>query len=721
MGKIIQIDNGVKTIYVNGQDISSLSADTGTYYVGVDLSSGSYEKLNPNGTIVNLEAGSITDTTYTDIVSMISSNGLTPSTYYNITDFETIYDQPDYFVDGVAKTVVTTKTSSNEPLIVLAVSTSGISKQVFQVNKPNNKVQYDVTFSSTEVNGSPAKGRISELIDENNNRTDYDHTNIDFKRYQNYERNVQLTGTILDYDCTTGLVVGSGTLFLTDVVPGDILLLDTFLSLGYNVGVKVVSISDDTNLYVYVDAYYSGTAFSSENYDFYNSNATGYYNRYKEIYVAQSDESDYLEYTTFQNTLLVSNNYIGDFAKFKVTYGYPFLLTNNVFGVSTSFTVFFNKIGDLSYNNHIAGYDGNLINNIISDGFTQNFAEIGSLNIDANKIGYNFIKNVINNDFTSNVIGNECSDNQTQSFISNTVGDYFAGNSLGIFESNFIGNHFQYNTIGNGGRFNNIGNYAQYNTIGVNFRDNKIGNVFQYNTIGEYFQSNQIGDFFGNSAGGVTNIIFDYFRYNKIGNFFGNDTNFPSIGGGFGSDGGNMTNSYFQFNDIGDNFLWNIIDSNFNYNKIGTDFWINIFGQSNTHNTIGDLFVGNDIYDSFVSNQIGNYTPYNVISANFTNNKIGDFFGNAGVGTQNNIGNNFQNNIIGNYFGDDGTHTAGGNTIIDDFMLNTVQTDTLYGVNFSASTHVYANYNCTVFKRDDGLNRISYFSGDTLTINDVNT
>ena len=44
-----------------------------------------------------------------------------------------------------------------------------------------------------------------------------------------------------------------------------------------------------------------------------------------------------------------------------------------------------------------------------------------------------------------------------------------------------------------------------------------------------------------------------------------------------------------------------------------------------------------------------------------------------------------------------------------------------YGVNFSASTHVYANYNCTVFKRDDGLNRISYFSGDTLTINDVNT
>ena len=691
MGNIIQIENGVKTIYVNGQDITSLTADTNTYYVGVDVNSGFYEKLNPNGTIVNLESGSFSDITYADLVSMIGTNSLVSGNYYQISDFETIYDQPDYYIDGIGKGQVTTKTSSNEPLTVLAISTSGISKQVFQVNRPNDNLQYDITFSSTEVNGSPAKGRISELIDGNGNRTDYDHTNIEFKRYQNYERNAQLTGTILDYDCTTGLVVGDSTLFLTDVSIGDIILLDTYVNLGYNVGVIVAGISDDTNMYVYVDSNYNGTIFSSINCDFYNSNATGYYNSYKEIYVAQSDLLDYSEYTTFPNTNLVVNNYIGDFAKFNSLYGFQFILTNNVFGTDPSVTNFYsNKIGDLSYNNHIDG-------------------DIG----EGNEIGYNFVGNVIIYD---------------HNFKSNFIGNYFVGNKVGDdFQYNTIGDQCFENQIGIKFAYNKVSIYFNNNTIGNDFGVNKIGNYFQYNTIGGNFSSNEIGDFFGNSGGGTTNLIFDYFRYNKIGDFFGNENNFPTIDGGGGDDGGNIINSYFQFNNIGNNFIWNIIDSNFNYNKIGTDFWFNIFGQSNTHNTIGDLFVGNvgsaggttPIGDSFISNQIGNYASFNDIGTNFTHNKIGDFFGNAGAGTENKIGNNFQNNVIGNYFGDDGTHTAGGNTIINDFRLNNIQTDTLYSVNFSASTYVYADYNCTIFKRDDGLNRISYFSGDTLTVNNV--
>jgi hypothetical protein len=45
------------------------------------------------------------------------------------------------------------------------------------------KIQYDWTYNTTFVNGSPAKGRISERIDENNNRTDYDHREIKFIRY----------------------------------------------------------------------------------------------------------------------------------------------------------------------------------------------------------------------------------------------------------------------------------------------------------------------------------------------------------------------------------------------------------------------------------------------------------------------------------------------------------------------------------------------------------
>lgn len=57
MGRIIQQSNGKKTIYTVGEDFNSLSAETNTYYVGVDLGSGQLEKKNPNGSIINLESG----------------------------------------------------------------------------------------------------------------------------------------------------------------------------------------------------------------------------------------------------------------------------------------------------------------------------------------------------------------------------------------------------------------------------------------------------------------------------------------------------------------------------------------------------------------------------------------------------------------------------------------------------------------------------------------
>ena len=74
MGNIIQIDNGIRTIYVNGQDISSLSAETNTYYIGVDLNSGSYEKKNPNGTIVNLETSNLPNSIAVDSISANTLN-----------------------------------------------------------------------------------------------------------------------------------------------------------------------------------------------------------------------------------------------------------------------------------------------------------------------------------------------------------------------------------------------------------------------------------------------------------------------------------------------------------------------------------------------------------------------------------------------------------------------------------------------------------------------
>jgi hypothetical protein len=55
MGRIIHYNNGKTTIYTAGESISGLTTNTDTYYIGVDNTSGIYEKLNPDGNIINLE------------------------------------------------------------------------------------------------------------------------------------------------------------------------------------------------------------------------------------------------------------------------------------------------------------------------------------------------------------------------------------------------------------------------------------------------------------------------------------------------------------------------------------------------------------------------------------------------------------------------------------------------------------------------------------------
>lgn len=58
MGRIIHKNNGKTTILTSGESISGLTPETNTYYVGVDNDNGVYEKLNPDGSIVDLEVSS---------------------------------------------------------------------------------------------------------------------------------------------------------------------------------------------------------------------------------------------------------------------------------------------------------------------------------------------------------------------------------------------------------------------------------------------------------------------------------------------------------------------------------------------------------------------------------------------------------------------------------------------------------------------------------------
>ena len=121
--------------------------------------------------------------TYADFYTAITGGNLVVGKTYIIMDFQTVYDQMDFDNTGTLKGTLTTKTGATEQIWVLALAPNQIASQAYSATYPNDKIQYDWTYNTTFVNASPAKGRISERIDDNNNRTDYDHREIKFIRY----------------------------------------------------------------------------------------------------------------------------------------------------------------------------------------------------------------------------------------------------------------------------------------------------------------------------------------------------------------------------------------------------------------------------------------------------------------------------------------------------------------------------------------------------------
>jgi len=121
--------------------------------------------------------------TYAEFYTLITGGNLQVGRTYILVDFQTVYDQMDFDAGGSLKPTLVTKTGATEQIWVYALSNNQIASKAYSATYPNDQIQYDWTYNATFVNGSPAKGRISERIDENNNRTDYDHREIKFIRY----------------------------------------------------------------------------------------------------------------------------------------------------------------------------------------------------------------------------------------------------------------------------------------------------------------------------------------------------------------------------------------------------------------------------------------------------------------------------------------------------------------------------------------------------------
>lgn len=126
--------------------------------------------------------GGVVDITHSNLVIAKNASTLSPGTFYRITDFRTMYDQPDFDTNGVAKTSVAAKQGPVEPIIVLALKNNLLSTKAEQEAYPKDTIEYILEFT-TPVNLTVTKGRIIYRRDEWGNETDFDHRNVVFKRY----------------------------------------------------------------------------------------------------------------------------------------------------------------------------------------------------------------------------------------------------------------------------------------------------------------------------------------------------------------------------------------------------------------------------------------------------------------------------------------------------------------------------------------------------------
>jgi hypothetical protein len=514
----------------------------------------------------SITSNSTVEVTYSELVDKITGETLNTGSYYIITDFRTCYDQPDFNVNGAPITTGNYKQSDVEPIVVFATSANTISTTAYQPLYPNDRIQYDWTWNMTEVTSGTSYGRITERIDEFNNRTDYDHRTILFKRYRlyTYREGLRLNGTIELFN--NGIVSGTSTSF-TALTVGDVVYIPNADPSYY----EIIGITGNTSMRVSGDTI--GTTGTGST--FYlavdeNNDGGGYFS-YKRTNVKTND---FIEYTTFGDAIdesFAKNNYIGNFANIHTNIDppYTFLLANNVFIEGHYLS---NKFGDWCFNNTF-GTDNE--NNIWGDWCYQN---VSTNDIDFNIIGHYFHDNLINTNLTSNNIGNNFNNNQllgenSEDFEDNIIGNGFNNNIIySRFYKNEILDNFNDNVIGD---FGNLDDYEFYrNYIRNNFNQNIIRDDFQNNQIGSNFNNNTInGEFIGNTIlnGFNNNQTGDYFALNNIGNGYNNNNVYDNFR--------NNSTDYYFYN--------NIISNNFNENNVGIDFQDNrpynytLFGWNN--------------------------------------------------------------------------------------------------------------------------------------------
>jgi hypothetical protein len=682
-------------IQLQSQDPNSLNTPlVGNFNIFVDQTDNNLKLKDSAGEVYG-GGGGYNETTYSGLVNTITTSGLTPGSFYLITDFRTCYDQPNYNFNGEEIQTGNYKEGGLSPIIVFAISSSSLASDAYQPEWPNDNIKYDISFNQTEVTSGTSFGRITYRKDNQGNSFDYDFREVLFKRYDAYVSEQVYNGTVsID---SQGIVTGTNTSFENSSV-GDIVGILKNNSGGNDIVMyyEIVSISGDTNMVV------TGNTINTEsNARLVDANLLEGMSWKKNNIISNTD--DY-EYPTFENYESAFNNISLNNTTYTQYEEKTFLLPNNVFrndDLEYPNIYIDNLFGsDFRNNTFIDGCDSNIIrdnfrNNIITDSFDHN--TINNTFRD-NIIDCNFNSNTISGSFYENHLGDEDGDDFDfntidgsfyrnfftgasdfeyniikGSFYENTILDRFSKNTLNGFYENVLEDNFENNQIGEECYSNTIYTSFYDNTIGVNFYDNTIYSNFYSNTIGRYFNNNTLGDLFNTSN-------FDFYR-NRIGEYFEEN----EVRQDFQN---NQIGNQFNNNTLNGDFYKNVISNGFNNNQnIGHDFY---------GNHIGNGFNNNDVIgDYFEDNQIGEYFEDNNISYNFKNNQIGNLFENNTLGNTDyfnwdntsieNLTGRTYDNFYDSLYGDEGNNI--GNIILGkELIMHDTVNDEYHKVKFTQWT-----------------------------------
>lgn len=138
-----------------------------------------------NSLLQEVFGGIVQSITHAELVDLKTTSTLLPGAKYLITDFQTIYDQPDFDANGNQKAAVDiiVKTSAVERIVVQAIDESTLLTRAESLDFPEDTIDYVLEFT-TPVTGTVTKGKIIKRIDEKANETDFDHRTVLFKRYE---------------------------------------------------------------------------------------------------------------------------------------------------------------------------------------------------------------------------------------------------------------------------------------------------------------------------------------------------------------------------------------------------------------------------------------------------------------------------------------------------------------------------------------------------------